>query len=77
MLTFANQSQQVLAVAVLLDCVAEPLDLRRVDPALAEGDLLGAGDLEALAALDGLDELRRLEQRLVRAGVESRHAAAK
>ena len=40
------------------------------------GDLLGAGDLQSLPALDRLDVLRRLEQRFVRAGVEPRHAAA-
>src|SRR5207302_10339746 len=34
------------------------------------------GDLEALPALDGLDELRRLEEGFMRARVQPRHAAA-
>ena len=47
-----------------------------VDVAHAVGDLLGAGDLEALALLDRLDEQAGLEQRLVGAGIEPRGAAA-
>jgi hypothetical protein len=47
-----------------------------VDVAEAVGDLLGAGDLEALAVLDGVDEVRGFEQRVVGAGVEPGDAAA-
>ena len=43
---------------------------------LAICDLFWTGDVEALAALDGGDELRSLKQRIVRAGVEPGHAAA-
>ena len=42
---------------------------------IAIGDLLRTGDLEALALLDHLDEVRRVEERLVRAGVEPSGAA--
>ena len=50
--------------------------MRLGDEALAEGDFFDASDLEALAPLDGLDELRRLDQRIVGAGVEPGMAAA-
>ena len=41
-----------------------------VDPAEAVGDLLGAGDLKALALLDRAHELGRLEQAVVGPGIE-------
>ena len=41
-----------------------------VHPAVAEGDFLQAGDLEALVVLDGLDKLRGFEQGFMGAGVE-------
>jgi hypothetical protein len=43
---------------------------------LAVGDLLDAGDLQPLAFLDGLHEIRRLQQRVVRARVEPGEAAS-
>ena len=48
----------------------------RGDPAVAVGDLLQAGDLEALALLDGLDVDRGVGQGVVGAGVEPGEAAA-
>ena len=48
----------------------------RLDPAGAIGDLLRAGDLQALALLERGDELAGLEQAVVRAGVEPGVAAA-
>src|SRR5690242_14598509 len=72
----AQQPEQVLPVAVLGERVAEALELRRVDVALAVGDLLRTRHLEALPPLERLDVMRRLEEGLVRAGVEPRHAAS-
>ena len=43
---------------------------------LAEGDFFRAGDLEALALLDGGDELAGFEQAIVGTGVEPGIAAA-
>jgi hypothetical protein len=43
-----------LAVAALASGCGQRLQLRVVDPALAPGDFFRAGDLEALAPLDGL-----------------------
>jgi len=43
---------------------------------LAVGDFLEAGDLQALALLDGLEEAGGLEQRFRRAGVEPGETAA-
>ena len=45
-------------------------------PAGVESDLLGTGDLEALALLQRADEFGRLDQRIRRAGVEPGEAAA-
>ena len=47
-----------------------------VDVSGAIGDFFGAGNLESLALLDGLDESCRFEERVVRAGVEPGHAAS-
>ena len=72
---FLRDRQQVLPVLVL-ERRGQPLELVGVDEAHPVGDLLQAGDLQALPPLDDLDEVGRLEQRLVRAGVEPGHAAA-
>lgn len=52
------------------------MDLLSRDVAHAVGDLFEAGDLEALAGLDGLDEGCSLQQGVVRAGIEPGVAAA-
>lgn len=52
------------------------MDLLSRDVAHAVGNLFEAGDLEALASLDGLDEGCGLQQGVVRAGVEPGIAAA-
>src|SRR6476646_10704867 len=70
-----GQREQVLAVAVLAQRLREREQPIAVDPGVLVGDLLGAGDLEALPRLDRLDEVRGLQQRLVRARVEPRVAA--
>ena len=71
-----QQAQQVLAITILGQRLGECLELFRRDPALAEGDFFRAGDLEALALLDGGDELAGFEQAVVGAGVEPGVAAA-
>ncbi len=48
-----------------------------VDETLAEGDLFDAGDLEALPGFDGLNEVGRLNQRIVGAGIKPGKTAAK
>src|SRR5438093_10567562 len=70
-----EHAQQVLAVRVVAHRLGDALDGARADPAHAIGDLLEAGDHHALPRLDRLDEGGRLQQRLVRAGVEPGHAA--
>src|SRR5690606_9076835 len=52
------------------------LEVFGADPAVAPGDLLRAAHAQPLARLDGLDEVRGLDQRLVGAGVEPGVAAA-
>src|SRR3546814_4610954 len=68
--------QQVLAVVVLAQRLGEAAELVGGDEALAPGDLLQAGDLQALAMLDGLHELRGVDEAVVGAGVEPGIAAA-
>ena len=68
--SISQQAPQVLAIAVLFYRLCERPQVVGADPALAEGDLLGACHLEPLAHLDGGDELRRVQQAVVGAGVE-------
>src|SRR3546814_20794961 len=72
-----DQVEQVLPVAVLGQRPGERLELRGIDPSVVVGNLLRAAHAQALARLDGLDVVRCLQQRLVRARVEPRVAAAK
>ena len=54
---------------------ASRCEIGRGDVAHPEGDLLEAGDHQPLPLFDRLDVVGRLQQRLVRAGVEPRDAA--
>src|SRR5690606_1251878 len=67
----AQQPVEILSVAVLAAVAvgsgAQPLG---ADVALAPGDLLGRGDLEALPLLHRGDEVRRIQQAVRRAGIE-------
>lgn len=72
----ASETQQVLAVVVLLERLGKLVNLLSRDVAHAVGDLFEAGDLEALAGLDGLDEGCGLQQGVVGAGVEPGVASA-
>ena len=64
-----------MSVAILLHRLGQSLELRGVDPALAERDFLRAGDFQSLALLDRRDELAGVEQAVVGAGVEPGVAA--
>src|SRR5215470_25974 len=68
--------EQVLPVATSRQRARQALELCRVDVAAAKRDLLRAADLQPLAALERLDEHRRPQQRLVRAGVQPGDPAA-
>jgi len=69
-----KQVEQVLAVRVF-HRAAESFQLIGGDEAAFVGDFLQAGDFQPLPFLDRLDEIRRLQQRLVGARVEPRKAA--
>lgn len=71
-----QQFVQVASIAVLGHGSGEGVQGVVVAPGLAPGDFLGAGDLEALAVFDGLDELAGFQQAVVGAGVEPGIAAA-
>ena len=71
-----SKAKQILAVLVLLERLGEFVDLFASDVAHAVGDLFEAGDLEALAGLNGLDEGGCLQEGVVRAGIEPGVAAA-
>src|SRR5882724_12049012 len=74
--TLAENFPQISAVGRLAQPRDVGLELGAIDPIPAIGDLLQAGDLEALAILDDMHELGGLEQRVVGAGVEPGGAAA-
>src|SRR5579872_2570278 len=67
---------QIEAIAVLVVFVGDPQQLPPIDKTAAEGDLLGATDLQALAFFYGADELAGLQQGFVRAGIEPGKTAA-
>ena len=71
-----SEAKQILAVLILLERLGELVDLVARDVAHAVGDLFEAGDLEALAGLDGLDKGGCLQKGVVGAGVEPGVAAA-
>src|SRR4051794_20127956 len=71
-----RQANDVLAVRRLAELLAQAVELVALDVAHAPGDLLDAGDLLALPVLEDLHERRRLQQRVVGARVEPRHAPA-
>lgn len=73
---FWLEAQQILAVVVFSKRLGELVDLLSRDVAHAVGNLFEAGNLEALASLDGLDEGCSLQQGVVRAGIEPGVAAA-
>lgn len=63
-------------IRVLRARLSNALELLLVDKALAVGNLLDAGDVDALPLLDDGNELGGLEEAVVRAGVQPDHAAA-
>ena len=65
-----------MAVSAFGDGLGERFKLRGGDEAQAIGDLFRAGDVESLAAFDGVDEDGGFKERVVGAGVEPGHAAA-
>src|SRR5690606_13698104 len=73
----AQQPVEILSIAVLAAvAVGSGPQLLRADIALAPGNLLGRGDLEALPLLHRGDEVRRIQQAVRRAGIEPGEAAA-
>src|SRR5512141_3157291 len=68
--------REVLPVPVLQHRLCQRLELLRADPTRAVRNLLRARDLQALALLERRDELARLEQAVVGAGIEPGIATA-
>src|SRR5918994_1158034 len=67
---------EILAVGGLFQWFGKPKQLLGVDEAFDKGYFLGAGNLQTLAFLDDVNELRSLEQRFMGAGIEPGVAAA-
>src|SRR5690554_3494244 len=64
--TLVEEAEEVAPVGVTGAVLArQRRQLLGADPAPAEGDLLGASDLRALARLEHLDEVRGLQQALI------------
>src|SRR6185436_16851375 len=59
-------AEQVSAIAALRKRLRKPAQLCCADEAHAPGNFLRAGNFQALAVLAGRNEMRGLEQRLVR-----------
>jgi hypothetical protein len=72
----SNEFLEVGAVVGLAELGDGGVEAGASEPALAETDFFEAGDLETLAVFDDGDELAGFEERVVRAGVEPRGAAA-
>ena len=75
-LVAGKQAPQVLGVAGLSQLRDVRPQLGVINPSLPPGDLLKAGDLQALPVFDHLDEFRRFQKRLVGSGVEPRRPSA-
>lgn len=75
-LALLDEPGEISAVAALYQRLGEPGELAVIDPTLAPGDLLGTADTQALPLLDRLHELRGLQQRIVRTGVQPSKAPA-
>src|SRR5262249_51986753 len=71
-----HEPLQILAVFAVADGLDEFREPCIIDIALAPGDFFGAADLQTLAILHRLDELRGAQQARRRAGVEPGIAAA-
>src|SRR5262249_43739593 len=70
-----EQTQQILTVAARSHASRESWDVGVGDVAHAIGDLFEARHHQALSLLDRVDEVRRLHQRIVGAGIEPGDAA--
>ena len=71
-----GQRKKVLAVFCHFQFLAQVSQLLAGDEAPAPGDLLDAGDVEALPVLHRLHKFRRLQHPLGRSGVQPGHAPA-
>ena len=66
----SQESEQVLAIGVVLERCPEFLQLSIVDPSVAPGNFLGTRDRQTLSRLDRLDKVARLKQRLEGPGIK-------
>ena len=71
-----RQSQQVFAIAIFAQAVADLDQFCAADPAIQESNLFGYGNTLVLTLLDGLNETGSLHQAVVRPRVEPGEPAA-
>src|SRR5690606_12759239 len=71
-----NKLLQVLAVAVLGQGRSQCQQLLAIDPPLTVGNLFRTANLKALTGLDGLNEIGRFQQRLMRTSIQPRKTTA-
>lgn len=70
-----EQTQQVLPIRVFLQRLGQLLQFGCVDVAFSIGDFFRTSHFQALAILDGGDELTCFQQRLVGAGIKPCYAS--
>src|SRR5581483_5720741 len=73
---FGEQTDKIAAVSRLAELLDVGLQPGPVNPAVAPGDLLRTGDFQSLTILNHVDKFRRVEQGIVRSGVEPGRAAS-
>src|SRR5216684_384632 len=71
-----ERAKEILAIRALLQALGFAADVVSGHESEEVGDLLGTGDLQALAQLDLLDEVRGAEERLLGTSIEPGVAAA-
>ena len=67
---FCEHAQQILPIPTLGERLGQTLQLGTVNPPIPPCNLFRAGNLQALAVLQGRDELPRLQQAFVGASVQ-------
>ena len=75
-LQLTNHVAEVFRVSTASVLVGQLFTVRAVNPALAQRDLLDAGNEQALPVLYGVDEISGLQQSCMTTGIQPRGASS-